>query len=116
MVQLIDRAGGRERFIGASLSVPGTVEENRILYSPELGLVDCDLAAVLQRELQMPVYIDKDVYLNALGENWMAPAGITLILSLLPLVLASAPPLSSITGFIEAIVAWQGNRLYDYWS
>ncbi len=70
-VQLIDRAGGRERFIGASLSVPGTVEENRILYSPELGLVDRDLAAVLQRELQMPVYIDKDVYLNALGENWM---------------------------------------------
>ena len=55
-----------------ALSVPGTVEEKRILYSPaSWGLVDRDLAAVLQRELQMPVYIDKDVYLNALGENWM---------------------------------------------
>lgn len=59
------------RFVGAGLSIPGTVENNRVLYSPELGLVDCDLAAVLQKELQMPVYIDKDVYLNALGENWM---------------------------------------------
>lgn len=69
--QLIEQAGGRERFVGAGLSIPGTVENNRVLYSPELGLVDCDLAAVLQKELQMPVYIDKDVYLNALGENWM---------------------------------------------
>ena len=71
MAQLIEQAGGRERFVGAGLSIPGTVENNRVLYSPELGLVDCDLAAVLQKELQMPVYIDKDVYLNALGENWM---------------------------------------------
>ena len=106
MAQLIEQAGGRERFVGAGLSIPGTVENNRVLYSPELGLVDCDLAAVLQKELQMPVYIDKDVYLNALGENWMGSDGIILISLLLPSAPVSVLPLLSITGSIVAIAVW----------
>ena len=71
MEQLIEQAGGKQRFVGVGISVPGTVAENQILYSPELGLVNYDLAAVLQPILEMPVYVDKDVYLNAAGENWM---------------------------------------------
>lgn len=70
MRQLIDEAGGSSKFVGAGLSVPGIVQNGMILNSPELGLVNSGLAAELEEAIEIPVYIDKDVYMNALGENW----------------------------------------------
>ena len=64
------KRGGSSKFVGAGLSVPGIVQNGMILNSPELGLVNSGLAAELEEAIGIPVYIDKDVYMNALGENW----------------------------------------------
>lgn len=69
--RMVANAGGSKCFIGAGCSVPGIVEDNIIHNSPELGLVESQLAAQLEQILGFPVYMDKDVYMNALGENWM---------------------------------------------
>ena len=68
--ELIQNAGGASRFIGAGLSVPGIVQNGVVLNSPELGLENSDLAGRLEKAIGIPVSIDKDVYMNALGENW----------------------------------------------
>lgn len=69
--RLVQKNGGRERFAGVGISIPGIVEKNVVCHSPELGLMDFPLAAYLEEKLDLPVYIDKDIYISALGENWM---------------------------------------------
>lgn len=69
--RLVRDAGGSSLFIGAGCSIPGIVENNIIQNSPELGLAGSSLAERLEQMLGFPVYLDKDVYMNALGENWM---------------------------------------------
>ncbi|MBQ7082068.1 MAG: ROK family transcriptional regulator [Oscillospiraceae bacterium] len=71
MRDVIRQWGGQEKFWGAGISVPGTVENDRVRNSPELGIEDYDLAGVLGQELGIDICVDKDVYLSALGENWM---------------------------------------------
>lgn len=45
-----------------------------VKYIPAFGLTDVPLQSILKTKFRIPVYVENDVTLNALGENWKGAA------------------------------------------
>jgi hypothetical protein len=69
MRQAALRGGG---VLGVGLGVPGLVdvEQGWLLYAPNLGWSNVPLRRLLEAELQLPVYVDNEANLAALGESY----------------------------------------------
>jgi len=66
----------RERVLGIGIGVAGTVEPTTgsVISAPALGKRDWALAKLIGDKYGMPVYLDNDVNLAALGEHWCGAA------------------------------------------
>lgn len=62
--------------VGIGLGVPGPVHAERgiSLFSPNLGWRDVDVAGYFHRAFGLPVRVDNDVRVAALGEGWTGAA------------------------------------------
>ncbi len=67
------------------VSVPGLLErsEGTLVYSPNLGWRDVPVRAILQKELNLPVYVENDANTAALSEFWYGPLDVSKAYSLL---------------------------------
>ena len=56
--------------VGATLSIPGLVDVERgvLTFAPNLGWRDVDLVAGLRQRLSVPLHVDNDANLSAVGE------------------------------------------------
>lgn len=61
---------GRDRILGVGISVSGNVENNKVIHSPQAGLMNLDLADVMEKHLNKDVFIERDVHNVAYGEHW----------------------------------------------
>ena len=61
---------GSDRILGVGVSVPGNVENNRIVNAPVGGLTNLDVAGMLSESLKKNVYLERDVHSMAYGEHW----------------------------------------------
>lgn len=62
----------KHKIVGIGVGAHGIVSFKcgEILYSPELGWNNFKLRELLEREFDVPVYIDRDVRVMALSESW----------------------------------------------
>ncbi|MGB9885525.1 MAG: ROK family protein [Moorellales bacterium] len=62
-----------EEVAGVGVGVPGTVRlpEGEVLFAPNLGWTEVPFLAALRRELPVPVAVDNDAHVAALGEYWV---------------------------------------------
>lgn len=68
---LIDESGvPRTKLRGVGIGVPGVVNNGCVRWAPSLEWKDRPLATELQDHLDLPVFIENDVNLHALGEYW----------------------------------------------
>jgi glucokinase len=77
ITRLLPRNAGRERFRGIALGVPSAVDPRtgRVLDANNVpGWRDIDLGVELERIFQVPVYVDNDANMAAIGEHWRGVA------------------------------------------
>lgn len=76
--KLEERIGriGRDRILGISIGVPGTVdgETQIVTYIPSFNIGDLDLKSPLEEAFGLPVIVENDVTLAAFGESWIGAA------------------------------------------
>ena len=75
------------KLLGIGVGVPGTCDRNtgKIRYMPAFDLRDVPLETMLEAKFSVPVFVENDVTLNALGEMWKGAAkglGNVLLVSL----------------------------------
>ncbi|MGM9986056.1 MAG: ROK family transcriptional regulator [Bacillaceae bacterium] len=63
--------------VGVGIGMHGMieVEEGVVIYSPNLNFRNVPLKALLERQLEIPVYIENDARLMGLGEYWYGNGG-----------------------------------------
>ena len=69
---------GRERFRGIAIGVPSAVDPKtgRILDANNIpGWREVDLGLEIEERFQVPVYVDNDANMAAIGEHWRGVAG-----------------------------------------
>lgn len=73
---LIDVEIQKYNLLGVAVGIPGTCDSqtNKVRYIPALDLKDVPLKEMLERRLGLPVFVENDVTLNALGEMWKGSA------------------------------------------
>lgn len=73
---LVDIEIHKYRLIGVAVGVPGTCdrETGEVRYIPAFNLKDVPLRKMLEEKFHLPVFIENDVTLNALGEMWKGSA------------------------------------------
>lgn len=76
LVDLLLENTKKERLLGLGIGVAGTIDSytKTVLASPALGKKDWMIAQELEDEYGIPVLIDNDVNLAALGESWRGTA------------------------------------------
>ncbi len=77
IVETTKRLYRREhKILGIGIGIPGTVDSATgfVYYIPSFDLRDINLAQVVSRELDYPVFVGNDVNLSALGEFWKGAA------------------------------------------
>lgn len=69
-------AGERTNLTAVGVGVPGMLDPERkqVILAPNLGWKNLDLKEVLEHNLRIPVYLDNDANLAALGEWWLGGA------------------------------------------
>ncbi|HEY5610881.1 MAG TPA: ROK family protein, partial [Thermoanaerobaculia bacterium] len=71
--QMIRLAGGR--FSAVGVAVPGLIRRNGTVWAPNLPQWDrVPLARTLQRELNVPVFVESDRNAAVIGESWRGVA------------------------------------------
>jgi len=62
--------------LGIGVGVPGTCDRNtgKVRYIPAFDLRDVPLKKILETKFNVPVFVENDVTLNALGEMWKGAA------------------------------------------
>lgn len=55
--------------VGISIGIHGTVNKNQIVFTPNYDLSGLDLAEILQREFQIPVWLENEANLAVLAEK-----------------------------------------------
>jgi len=67
---------GRASVAGLGLGIPGPIDTERgvCLFSPNLGWRNLDVASYFRRAFDLPVRLDNDVRVAALGEGWVGAA------------------------------------------
>ena len=65
----------RPRLAGIGVSIPGLVDrvEGHLVRSPNLGWRDVPIRSILERELDIPVFVENDANAAALSELWYGP-------------------------------------------
>jgi predicted NBD/HSP70 family sugar kinase len=65
----------RTRVAAVGVSVPGLVDRvaGSLVRSPNLGWRDVPIASILERKLDLPVYVENDANAAALSELWYGP-------------------------------------------
>lgn len=73
---LVDIEIHKYRLIGVAAGVPGTCdrETGEVRYIPAFNLKDVPLRKMLEERFHLPVFVENDVTLNALGEMWKGSA------------------------------------------
>jgi len=71
----LERNYSRSQFWATGVTAPGLVdrEEGRLVYSPNLGWADVQVARLLKQNLKLPVYLENDANAAALSELWYGP-------------------------------------------
>jgi len=66
----------REDVLGVALGLPGLVEEEtgHLLYAPNLGWQDVHLRELLRSHFQVPIFINNEANMAALGEKYFGAA------------------------------------------
>lgn len=57
--------------ISLGIGVPGTINDNKVRLAKNLGWIDFDLIGKLQTSFQFPIFINNDVNLSCVGEQWL---------------------------------------------
>lgn len=73
IVEMMKKHGhGPSDVIGCGIGCPGTVDSGfrNVIFAPNLKWKDVNVKDVLEKETGIPVYIDNDANLAALGEYW----------------------------------------------
>lgn len=72
----IDMGIQKYNLLGVAVGVPGTCDSqtNKVRYIPAFELKDVPLREMLEGKLGLPVFVENDVTLNALGEMWKGSA------------------------------------------
>lgn len=71
--QLLSHAGvAREKVVGVGISIPGPFEHATgvSVFAPTWGWVNVPLQAMLERELELPLYVDNPLKFTAVAEAW----------------------------------------------
>lgn len=55
--------------IGVAISIHGIVHENRIVLTPYFDIDEINIVDILERELELPIYIENEANLSALAES-----------------------------------------------
>jgi predicted NBD/HSP70 family sugar kinase len=65
----------RPRLAGVGVSIPGLVDrlDGHLVRSPNLGWSDVPIRSILERELEIPVFVENDANAAALSELWYGP-------------------------------------------
>ncbi|MCL4499922.1 MAG: ROK family protein [Chloroflexi bacterium] len=68
--ELLSKTERRERVMAVAIGAPGTVdfEKGVVVFAPNLPLRETALKDILESELDLPVFVDNDANLAALGE------------------------------------------------
>ncbi len=70
---LLDRSGlSRDQVVGVGISIPGPFEHSTgvSVFAPSWGWRDVSLQSMLEKELNLPLYMDNPLKFNALAEAW----------------------------------------------
>jgi len=70
---LLEQSGlTREKVVGIGISIPGPFEHSTgvSVFAPSWGWQNVPLQAMLQKELNFPLYMDNPLKFNALAESW----------------------------------------------
>ena len=70
------KKAGREKILGITLGIPGTVDRSSqvIKYMPSFDQGDLDLKSPLEDKYKISVLVENDVTLAAFGESWIGAA------------------------------------------
>jgi N-acetylglucosamine repressor len=68
----LEVARNQRPFFGIGLGVPGLVDEagGTLIFAPNLGWTGVQLRSILEHELKVPLFIDNEANMAALGENY----------------------------------------------
>jgi predicted NBD/HSP70 family sugar kinase len=69
---LIQASLSREQVVGVGISIPGPFEHDTgvSVFEPSWGWVNVPLKAMLEKELDLPLYMDNPLKFNAIAEAW----------------------------------------------
>jgi len=75
ITSLINGHYPKVKFAGVGVSVPGLIrrETGEVAVSPNLGWTNLPIKALLEQELQLPVYVENDANAAAFSELWYGP-------------------------------------------
>jgi predicted NBD/HSP70 family sugar kinase len=99
----------KSQFWAAGVTVPGLVDrtQGKLVYSPNLGWCNVEVARRLERNLKLPVYLENDANAAALSELWYGPLEMASAHSLLFVLVVEGIG----TGFILNGELYIGSRI-----